>query len=122
MERKTIELTCARLGCGKRFMAGVREVRFGKKYCSRSCHYLGARIVRKCLKCGVEFRKAGIGPRRKYCSQECSTAVKKYHRHADCLVCGQSFLTSVSKTNYFCSLKCATIHRYSPELERIRLC
>lgn len=94
-------------GCGDTFYARKHRIENNDKlFCSSECQKI--EIETKCDYCGKCFNHKPYR-NRSYCSRDCSDKAGEYLKNGEyrnCKNCGQSFYTTDSDDQFFCSKSC----------------
>jgi len=79
------------------------------------------KMIKQCLFCSKEFKtKPSHATRRKCCSRECISALKKKNRTKQCLVCEKDFDHKGFPDQKYCSKKCMGLDHRKPDRFCIR--
>lgn len=101
--------------CGKEFDAYSKDLKYGRRYCSKECSDLAKQhvLTLTCGHCGKEFTRrsrATTNPDNAFCSKKCRDAHKRLAEMTKCEVCGKEFYRSpaflAGSEHHFCSEAC----------------
>lgn len=108
-----VEIICSH--CGKEFNVYSKDLKYGKKYCSKECSDLAKQhvLALTCGHCGKEFTRlsrATTNPNNAFCSKKCRDAHKRLAEMSKCYTCGKEFYRSpaflADNEHNFCSEAC----------------